>query len=440
MVPPGTLRRRVVKAMAALSMERPRAFRGAETEGTARNRKKHVDAFANASMVADAAEDQGKDALLLAGEGNEKHAIRDGNAVDIAFRAQVCHVVFQWLFAPRQASSQRGCEMPKAARKLCCRTLGSNAWPPAWGAPFEDEGLSGEPQSSKVALPPYTLVENALQSSLLLHDVNVPGRALAALTQTLANECLASLLAGGGISLEKCNAFAKDATEARLASSWSVPTPEALRTLAVFAPLLELGAGAPATWARLLVEVHPNVDVCCYHGEWDAALAGEGVPEEPEHLRKLASASFADPDAQAAAAVLDDASAGGGLRLLRGGPEAARRHRGEGRTLVLMNPDYGGRGTFGLACVQAFDGEHVITVGEWAPNCTYGAYADAAHEDGTSLVDATGSATRPPAHGQSFSAECQAYVEEHFDAVNVIRLPSWPMFCDVLVVWRRNAL
>ena len=439
-VSPATLRRRLLKALTSLVMRPPRTFLPADfasatpagSSSLHASFLKHRDAFASASFVADAADAQ---ALADLPGGNAGGGCADPNAVDIAMRVQVAHVVFQWMFAPEN-KDDRGCRRPPNAHKCACRSLGANAWPPAWGLPFDNKNEDSEyNKDGTVALPTYTLQENALASELLQHDTNVPGRALASLCQTFANETLASLLAGGGVELERCNAFAAAATEARLASSWSVPTPEALRTLAVFAPLVEVGTGAPATWARLLVAVYPNADVVAYHGDWQPDLAGEGVPPEPEHLQEILARDFVDPAAEAAASALEQASAGGGLQLLRGGAECLRRHRGDGRTLVLMNPDYGGIGTFGLRCVESYEGEHLITVGEWAPLCTYGAYADDVR---TSVKDASGMSRRPCSHGQSFSREVQELVEREFTAVNVLRLPSFPMFCDILVVWKRK--
>jgi len=49
--------------------------------------------------------------------------------------------------------------------------------------------------------------------------------------------------------------------------------------------------------------------------------------------------------------------------VLPGGPEQIAAH--PGRALVLMWPDYLGRGAFGTECLEAFDGDTLVLVGEW---------------------------------------------------------------------------
>ena len=102
-----------------------------------------------------------------------------------------------------------------------------------------------------------------------------------------------------------------------------------------------------------------------------------------------------------------------------GGPEAAKAH--SERTLLLMWPDYGGRGGYGCACLEAYDGSTLALVGEWSGR-SLGAYAPGL-----------------PETGQSFSAAFQAQVEAEFELESVTRLPNWPYFYDCLMIWRRHA-
>ena len=107
--------------------------------------------------------------------------------------------------------------------------------------------------------------------------------------------------------------------------------------------------------------------------------------------------------------------------VVEGGPERAAAH--PERTLVLMWPDYEGRGGYGLACIEAYiraGGERLVLVGEWR-GATFGACTDGIGD-----------------HGQSFSAEVQAAVEGAFEVEEVVRLPNWPLFLDVCVAWRRR--
>ena len=95
-----------------------------------------------------------------------------------------------------------------------------------------------------------------------------------------------------------------------------------------------------------------------------------------------------------------------------GGPKAAAAHAE--RALLLSWPDYDGQGTYGLACLEAYAGDTLLLVGEWR---------------GWALTST---------HGKAFSAAFQAKVERGFEPVEQIRLPSWPLVVDALVVWRRR--
>lgn len=106
--------------------------------------------------------------------------------------------------------------------------------------------------------------------------------------------------------------------------------------------------------------------------------------------------------------------------LGQGGPEEAGRH--PSRTLVLMWADYMGWGTYGLRCLEAYEGEHLILVGEWRTD-TYGSFAPGMSEN-----------------GQSFSLEMQLVVEENFDLVRTVDLPNWPMSLDKVRLYRRRGI
>ena len=104
-----------------------------------------------------------------------------------------------------------------------------------------------------------------------------------------------------------------------------------------------------------------------------------------------------------------------------GGPEVLdNTDLADGRALVLMYPDYGGTGAFGLEAVRRYTGDTLVLVGEWADS-TLGAYAEGV-----------------PESGQSFSAECQTLVRERFELQETVALPSWPLYRDVLRIWRRR--
>lgn len=168
--------------------------------------------------------------------------------------------------------------------------------------------------------------------------------------------------------------------------AWSLPTAEALEALQRKAPLLEVGAGK-GYWASLLRE--RSVDILAFDSEFQ--LDGGA---------STATTKFCE--------------------VLEGrGPQAVQEHQA-GRTLVLMWPDYLGLGTYGLECLEAYEGKELILVGEWRTS-TFGSYAPGISH-----------------HGQSFSVEFQQKVETDFCLVETIELPRWPLFLDCLQIFRRR--
>ena len=107
--------------------------------------------------------------------------------------------------------------------------------------------------------------------------------------------------------------------------------------------------------------------------------------------------------------------------VFRGGPEVILEH--PERTLVLMwpdEPDDRGQGSFGLQCLEHYQGQELILVGEWRTS-TFGSYLP-----------------NIPQHGQSFSKEFQDKVEGEFCLAEIVELPRWPLFLDCLQVFRRR--
>ena len=90
------------------------------------------------------------------------------------------------------------------------------------------------------------------------------------------------------------------------------------------------------------------------------------------------------------------------------------------RALVLIWPDYMGNGTYGTECLRHYPGDTLVLVGEWNGH-TCGSYTDSV-----------------PLHGQSFSKEFQDEVEANFEKLETCRLPTWPLFFDMLTIWRRK--
>ena len=103
-----------------------------------------------------------------------------------------------------------------------------------------------------------------------------------------------------------------------------------------------------------------------------------------------------------------------------GGPEVIREHAN--RVLVLMWPDYRGQGSFGLKCLEEYEGDTLVLVGEWQGR-TFGRYTAGLHD-----------------HGQSFSREFQSAVTATYVEEAVYRLPNWPLFLDCVMVYKRKSL
>lgn len=91
------------------------------------------------------------------------------------------------------------------------------------------------------------------------------------------------------------------------------------------------------------------------------------------------------------------------------------------RALVLMWPDYGGRGTFSLECLKYYSGNILVCVGEWDGGHTYG------------RIRADFEPT-----GQSFSAGFQAAVEKDWILDTAVMLPTWPTAADAVQIFRRR--
>jgi len=203
---------------------------------------------------------------------------------------------------------------------------------------------------------------------------------------------------GFSLQSEQCislNSIGQESVMLRQQYAWSVPAEYALDALAAHAPLVELGAGN-GVWAQALLR--RGVDVTVYDTPtWDPSFCQDS-PNPP------------------GASLVGEVACN---QIQAGGPEAAEAN--PDRSLVLMWPDYGGLGSYGLQCVEQYAGKKLVLIGEWHDR-TYGAYSKGISK-----------------YGQSFSQECQAYVEDKYDLVEEVALPNWPLFLDVCRVWQRKA-
>ncbi|EKX51505.1 hypothetical protein GUITHDRAFT_102771 [Guillardia theta CCMP2712] len=217
---------------------------------------------------------------------------------------------------------------------------------------------------------------------------------------TLAKRYCAELLAQIEVceclSINTLNAFTKESLVLRRVYAWSIPCEAALQKISSYSPLIEIGCGT-GYWADILTK--RGCDILAFNSEeWSEELSSEEGDMGQCGLHP--SECFGE--------------------VLLGGAEKVKEH--PDRTLLLMWPDFLGKGSFGLKSLDEYEGEFLILVGEWKGR-TWGGYTP-------ELGD----------HGQSFSQEFQEAVTSSFEEVEVIRLPCWPLFLDTVMVFRRKSL
>eukprot|EP01064_Diplonema_japonicum_P021236 TRINITY_DN30785_c0_g1_i1.p1 TRINITY_DN30785_c0_g1~~TRINITY_DN30785_c0_g1_i1.p1 ORF type:complete len:770 (+),score=194.99 TRINITY_DN30785_c0_g1_i1:43-2352(+) len=253
---------------------------------------------------------------------------------------------------------------------------------------------------------------NALCSAVFLKETGLMGHPLCALDadrdveeegvneylQTVNELCNKTgavfrgcLSAQVGVPVAAMNEFTKKSLEMKRKFAWSIPNKPALAELTKHAPLIEIGGGT-GYWAGLLQD--NGVDIHCYDCSEDW-VSEYNESETGDACNVLATYGT----------------------IKKGGPGVAA---GTDRTLVLMWPDFMGKGTFGLECLKNYTNDTLILIGEWADS-TFGVY--------TPTLQPT---------GQSFSPAFQYYVSQHFEEVTRVPLPNWPLYKDVLMVFKRR--
>jgi len=279
----------------------------------------------------------------------------------------------------------------------CFAVHAPSCWPKAWEPPIVTEAAARMGQLEDAELDSQNSENNALLA--LFNE------------KCLMWGCwfVAQWAIAGMYSVTDLNMIAKERVMIGQNWAWSVPSNAALDVLAAestragCAGLVEVGAGN-GYWASVLLS--RGVDIVAYDTPtWKSEF-------NPEHAAVAGKTEGEKLIGEKVYASI----------ITEGGPQAVSLHAD--RALILMWPDYGGVGSYGAACVQRFAGETLITVGEWGSetlHATLGAYARGL-----------------PSTGQSFSQECQEMVESRFELEKICRLPTFPLFCDVLAVWRRR--
>ena len=156
--------------------------------------------------------------------------------------------------------------------------------------------------------------------------------------------------------------------------AWAVPDSRALKILKHFGPLIEIGAGK-GYFAKLLSE--SGVDIIAFDREADEN-------------------SWAD------------------VRI--GGPKQLSKKIAKGRNLFLCYPDEDS--SMACPCLEHFDGEYVIHIGE---------------------LTLTGTLSSPQAPwGRTSSADFQVSLMQEYHCVLVAELPAFPFSRDCVSVWKRT--
>lgn len=162
--------------------------------------------------------------------------------------------------------------------------------------------------------------------------------------------------------------------------SWAIPNERAIRTIASFAPILEIGAGK-GYWSYLLRK--RGVPVRCFDQYPNKAhswtLVEKGTPETIFSREDIASKKF--------------------------------------NTLLLCYPDENSE--LSSMCLDYFEGDYIIHVGE---------------------LITTGSLARYPQSpfGRTTSSSFQIDLLSHFHCVACIPLSNYPFCCDYLTIWKRT--
>jgi hypothetical protein len=182
------------------------------------------------------------------------------------------------------------------------------------------------------------------------------------------------------------------------AYAWAIPDEGALDVLRHFCPLVEIGSGANAYWCRQMKA--RGMDVVAYDS--DPTVGGKIGKASSPHVKHKKD----------------------GFAVQQGGPSVLTEQANAGRNLFLCYPDENDSAeeegfSLGLACLEDFQGDYVVHVGE--------VYGD------TLSVD------QAP-WGRSSSLQFQERLATEFHCVLQIPLPNWVHVRDTLTVWKRSSL
>jgi len=203
--------------------------------------------------------------------------------------------------------------------------------------------------------------------------------------------------------------------------AWATPTEECRKIFIFFSPLIEIGCGSNAYWAKYMKHT-AGVDVLAF--DRNIHQGGKICSQGKEKKGKKKKSS--DGTSNGRGKVKDASNF-----IEQGGPEVLERPDIKSRTLFLCYPDeedividnHDGQPplSFGWQCLNTYKGTYVIHVGELA------------------FLDSSLNLEQAP-WGRSSSPEFQQRLASEFHCIAKIQLSNWLHVRDSISVWKRSEL
>jgi hypothetical protein len=211
--------------------------------------------------------------------------------------------------------------------------------------------------------------------------------------------------------------------------AWATPSEDCIKIFNEFAPLVEVGCGSNAYWAKYMKHT-AGIDVLAF--DRNIHLGGKISSEGKEEKKRKKKKSRDDGTNNGSGKDVKDSS---NLVVQEGGPEVLLRPELKSRTLFLCYPDEEDEEdveettdsegqpplSFGWQCLNAYKGMYVIHVGELA------------------FLDSSLNLDQAP-WGRSSSPEFQQRLASEFHCIAKIQLPNWLHVRDSISVWKRSEL
>jgi len=211
--------------------------------------------------------------------------------------------------------------------------------------------------------------------------------------------------------------------------AWATPSEDCIKIFNEFSPLVEVGCGSNAYWAKYM-KYKAGIDVLAF--DRNIHLGGKISSEGQGEKKRKKKKSRVNETNNGNSKVVKDPS---NLVVQEGGPEVLLRPELKSRTLFLCYPDEEDEEdvedttdsegqpplSFGWQCLNAYKGTYVIHVGELA------------------FLDSSLNLDQAP-WGRSSSPEFQQRLASEFHCIAKIQLPNWLHVRDSISVWKRSEL